>query len=207
MAALFRVSVKPVTLTSVMTGCCGANSENVVVADDIPARFAALIDTDAAGATTVPIATVASNWVFDSTMDIPVPSAGYVHTIGSVFATATDCGIVITLAVAPDVSSVMVPLTGAGLSVPSAGVSGVNTSYEIAVAAFPTELVALFVRANAEAAGRRTAVVSIVNVRAAFVCVEIVTPAGRLPVSDHVIVPVSAAVCVMVTVFADAVST
>ena len=101
----------------------------------------------------------------------------------------------------------MVPPTGAGLGVPSAGVSGVNTSYEIAVAAFPAGLVALFVRANADAAGRSTAVVPIVNVRVVLFSVVFVTPAGRLPVSAHVIVPVFVAVCVMVTVLAVAVLT
>jgi hypothetical protein len=99
-----------------------------------------------------------------------------------------------------DVSSVICPSTGAGLGVPRAGVCGVNTSYEIAVAAFPAGLVALFVRANAEAAGRRTAVVPIVNVSVVLFSVVLVTPVGRLPVPDHVIVPVFVAVCVIVTV-------
>jgi hypothetical protein len=99
-----------------------------------------------------------------------------------------------------DVSSVICPSTGAGLGVPRAGVCGVNTSYEIAVAAFPAGLVALFVRANAEAAGRKTANRPIVNVRVVLVSVVLVTPTGRDPVPDHVIVPVSVAVCVMVTV-------
>jgi hypothetical protein len=106
-----------------------------------------------------------------------------------------------------DVSSVILPRTGAGLGVPSAGVCGVNTSYEIAVAAFPAGLVALFSRENTEAAGRRTAVVPIVNTSLSFACVVIVTPSGRLPVSAHVIVPVFVAVCVIVTVLAVAVFT
>jgi hypothetical protein len=170
----------------------------------MPARFAALIDTDAAGATNVPAATVATSSVSLVAIVIPVPSAGYVHTMVSVFAAAFVWAIVIVLE-ADDVSSVIWPPTGAGLGVPRAGVCGVNTSYEIAVAAFPAGLVALFVRANA--VGRRTAVVPIVNVSAAFVCVVIVTPDGRLPVSAHVIVPVFVAVCVMVTVLAVAVLT
>jgi hypothetical protein len=91
-ALLFRVAVKPVLFTSVMTASCGTNKLNVVVADDMPARFAALIDTDAAGATNVPAATVATSWPLPVVLVvtvIPVPSGGYVHVIGSVFSTAT----------------------------------------------------------------------------------------------------------------------
>jgi hypothetical protein len=125
---------------------------------------------------------------------------------GSVFAARTVCGIVIVRETV-DVSRMILPDTGTGLSAPSTGVCGVNTSYEIAVAAFSAGLVALFVRANAEAAGRKTANRPIVNVSAAFVCVVIVTPDGRLSMPAHVIVPVFVAVCVMVTVLAVAVLT
>jgi hypothetical protein len=199
---VFRYSVP----SAVNRAIRGAYKLNVVVADVMFARFLALTDTGVLFGTNVPTSSVTVIPVSLVVAVIPVPRSGYVHVIGSVFAAATLCAIVMVFWTV-DVSSVILPRTGAGLGVPSAGVCGVNTSYEIAVAAFPAGLVALFSRENTEAAGRRTAVVPIVNTSLSFACVVIVTPSGRLPVSAHVIVPVFVAVCVIVTVLAVAVFT
>ena len=97
----------------------------------------------------------------------------------------------------------ILPDTGTGLSAPSAGVRGVNTSYAIVDDAFPAGLVAKFERANTDAAGRKTAVVSILNVRAEFVGAGVsVTPVGRPVIPFHAIAPVSVgdSVCAIVTV-------